>query len=245
MSETERLPRPPASEGSRSPVEESLAEDVELAPAFSLNNSPAQSTRNSFSGHSLSKSSAGLLRSTHSSFSSHQPGAAPSSPSSGPHPAQASPDPEGDELLDLFSVLGLDEDDEKWSIPTDPEDSGVAFSISRSRSHDSNFSSSSAKTTRIRRKRGDTIRASDYAKAPSLGLSGSFDSASAAGAARPTTRRTRSGTVTQASASGARRKHEGWPTIKMRTNAEPLRTDGSEDDELLLKDGDCHRLNST
>ncbi len=108
----------------------------------------------------------------------------------------------------------------------------MAFSVSRSRSHDSNLSSSS---TRVRRKRGDTIRASDYPNAP--GLSTSFDSASATGVGRPATRRTRSGTVTQVDTAG-RRKHDGRPTIKMRTNTEPLRADGNEDDELLLKDGD-------
>ena len=126
----------------------------------------------------------------------------------------------------------MPEDDEKWSIPTEADDSGVAFSASRSRP------SLSASSTRVRRKRGDTIRASDYANTPGLGLSASFDSASAAGVARPVTRRTRSGTVTQANASIARKRQEGWPTIKMRTNAEPLRADESEDDELLLKDCD-------
>ncbi|KAI0687144.1 hypothetical protein C8T65DRAFT_676427 [Cerioporus squamosus] len=108
--------------------------------------------------------------------------------------------------------------------------------MSRSRSHESNLSSSSTKATRIRRKRGDTIRASDYPKAP--GSSISFDSASAVGVGLPATRRTRSGTVTQANTAGAKRKYEGRPTIKMRTNTEPLRADENEDDELLLKDGD-------
>ncbi|TFK90130.1 hypothetical protein K466DRAFT_583993 [Polyporus arcularius HHB13444] len=232
MSETERFPRPPASEGCRSPADEYHTGDVDLAPAFSLSSSPVQSMRSDVSGRPLSKSSLRISGPTSSvSFSSHQPGVPPSSPSSCAPPAQASPDPEGDELLDLFSVLGLDEDEEKWNTAVDPDDSGVAFSMSRSRSHDSNLSSSS---TRVRRKRGDTIRASDYPKVP--GLSSSFDSASAAGVGRP--RRTRSGTVTQVDTAGARRKHDGRPTIKMRTNTEPLRADGNEDDELLLKDGD-------
>lgn len=99
----------------------------------------------------------------------------------------------------------------------------------------------SSKGGRVSRKRGDTIRASDFAKLPA---SASFDGSSGSGltaAPRPPPRRARSGTVTQAaSTSGSgRRKHEGWPTIKMRTTAEPLRVDGDDaDDELLLKDGD-------
>ena len=113
----------------------------------------------------------------------------------------------------------------------------MAFTLSRTQSHDSKLSSSSAKIAR--RKRGDTIRASDYTKLPLSGSSASFDSASAAGAHRVVPKRTRSGTVTQANLSGGpKRKHEGWPTIKMRTSAEPLRADEDEDDELLLKDGD-------
>ncbi|KAI0794102.1 hypothetical protein C8Q74DRAFT_1157406, partial [Fomes fomentarius] len=154
--------------------------------------------------------------------------------------AQASPDSDGDELLELFSILGLDED-EKWNA-SNADDSGVAFALPRSQSHDSKSSSRSVDTFRATRKRGDTIRASDYAKPPFSGYSGSLDSASTAGssgAQRIVARRTRSGTVTQANSSGnSRRKHEGWPTIKMRTNPEPLRAEGSEDDELLLKDGD-------
>ena len=104
MSETERFPRPPASEGSRSPVEELPAGDADLAPAFSLTSSPVPSTRNGKFGHSLFSSSHSL---SGANVPTRQPGATPSFPSSGP-PDQASPDPEGDELLDLFSVLGLD-----------------------------------------------------------------------------------------------------------------------------------------
>ncbi len=109
MSETERFPRPPASEGCRSPADEYHTGDVDLAPAFSLSSSPVQFMRSDVSGRPLSKSSLRICGPTSSvSFSSHQPGVPPSSPSSCAPPAQASPDPEGDELLDLFSVLGLD-----------------------------------------------------------------------------------------------------------------------------------------
>ncbi|KAI0653161.1 hypothetical protein C8Q70DRAFT_896471, partial [Cubamyces menziesii] len=144
------------------------------------------------------------------------------------------PEVDGDELLDLFSVLGLDED-QKWDSFTSVDDSGVAFPEPSAPS-----CPPSANGGRVRRKRGDTIRASDFAQVP---LSASFDSGAAsslAGGLRVPPRRTRSGTVTQASSSGGgRRKHEGWPTIRMRTTAEPLRVDGDEtDDELLLKTGD-------
>ncbi|EIW59797.1 uncharacterized protein TRAVEDRAFT_58455 [Trametes versicolor FP-101664 SS1] len=151
--------------------------------------------------------------------------------------AQLGPGVDGDELLDLFSVLGLDED-EKWGPPAGADDSGIAFSTTGAQS-----AQPSSKGGRVRRKRGDTIRASDFSKLPA---SASFDGGSGSGLAaapRPPPRRARSGTVTQAataSTSGSgRRKHEGWPTIKMRTTAEPLRVDGDDaDDELLLKDGD-------
>lgn len=275
MSETGRFPRPPASEGSRSPEQHPPMSDLELEPAFSLNNSPIIPSYSSKSQHS----SAGLRRSlpvpqlpsTSSARRTVQPSPLPSFPSSAPPPAQASLDTDGDELLELFSILGLDgecrlrksntfalyrnhdaadiadttslclPEDEKWNA-SNADDSGVAFAIPRSYSHDSKSSSRSVDTFRATRKRGDTIRASDYVKPPFLGYSGSFDSASTAGsssAQRIVARRTRSGTVTQANSSGnSRRKHEGWPTIKMRTNPEPLRAEGSEDDELLLKDGD-------
>ncbi|OJT11228.1 hypothetical protein TRAPUB_12272 [Trametes pubescens] len=130
------------------------------------------------------------------------------------------------------------ETDEKWGPPAGADDSGIAFSTSGAPSIQP-----SSKGGRVRRKRGDTIRASDFAKLPA---SASFDGSSGSGLAaapRPPPRRARSGTVTQVattSTSGSgRRKHEGWPTIKMRTTAEPLRVDGDDaDDELLLKDGD-------
>ncbi|KAI0766675.1 hypothetical protein BD413DRAFT_446130, partial [Trametes elegans] len=142
------------------------------------------------------------------------------------------PDVEGDELLDLFSVLGLDED-EKWGSFSDAKDSGIAFSVPPRPAQPS-------ASGRVRRKRGDTIRAADFAQAP---FSASFDGVSSSGfggTQRPPPRRTRSGTVTQATSSGSgRMKHEGWPTIKMRTMGEPLRVEGDDaDDELLLKDGD-------
>ncbi|KAI8969380.1 hypothetical protein BD414DRAFT_503611 [Trametes punicea] len=74
-------------------------------------------------------------------------------------------------------------------------------------------------------------------------MSASFEGCASSGLAsgqRIQPRRTRSGTITQASSSGGgKRKHEGWPTIKMRTTEEPLSVHGDDaDDELLLKDGD-------
>ena len=107
MSETGRFRRPAASEGSRSPEEELPAS--ELAPAFSLPSSPAQSAHSGLSGRPLPKASLSLLDPAPSmSPSAGCPGMPPSSPRPGPSAAQASPDPGGDELLDLFSVLGLD-----------------------------------------------------------------------------------------------------------------------------------------
>ena len=107
MSETGRFRRPAASEGSRSPEEELPAS--ELAPAFSLPSSPAQSAHSGLSGHPLPKPSLSLLDPAPStSPSAGCLGMPPSSPRPGLSAAQASPDPGGDELLDLFSVLGLD-----------------------------------------------------------------------------------------------------------------------------------------
>ncbi|EKM50510.1 uncharacterized protein PHACADRAFT_213433 [Phanerochaete carnosa HHB-10118-sp] len=103
------------------------------------------------------------------------------------------------------------------------------------------------------RKRGDTIRASDYARParPSL----PHESASAARSSNPRmetkktvaasgTRRTRSGTVTLAKPqtngrAQATRRAANLPTIKMRVNDKPLSPQASddEDDELLLTRG--------
>ncbi|KZT09854.1 uncharacterized protein LAESUDRAFT_722004 [Laetiporus sulphureus 93-53] len=129
-----------------------------------------------------------------------------------------------------------------------------------------------SKTTRSkeqthRRKRGDTIRASDFIR-PTLLPSAADDIANTGSSAQTNgsgktqggtrTRRTRSGTVTLAGpASRAtdvqvqgekpkansplrthKRHHEGWPTIRMRIDNSPLRTIAGEDeDELLLKAG--------
>ena len=101
-----------------------------------------------------------------------------------------------------------------------------------------------------RRKRGDTIRASDFARPVA-----SFESASAtvpstarADAegvlAAPQTRRTRSGTVTLAKPAPAARARAGkragkLATIPMKVDDNPLTPQGSdeEDDELLLRRG--------
>ena len=136
----------------------------------------------------------------------------------------------------VANVYRLSEDD-KWRTCMDERvhDSGVMFTTA------SQIDRSVVKT-RMSRTRSDTIRASDYLKQPASTVpSGSASAAGSASSARPNARRTRSGTVTQAStpAVSGKRKHSGWPTIKMRTNAEPLRMQGDDDDdELLLKDGD-------
>ena len=128
-------------------------------------------------------------------------------------------------------------EDQKWTSFHRTNDSGVVLSSSPRFLGARTSTSAVYKDGGARRKRGDTIRASDYTKLPAVGSSASFDSGSKQPSA---SRRTRSGTVTQAGSSGGgtRRKQDGWPTIKMRTNPEPLRADESEDDELLLKDGD-------
>ncbi|KAI9067988.1 hypothetical protein FKP32DRAFT_1609195 [Trametes sanguinea] len=248
MSETERFPRPPASEGSRSPEPNLLVDRSDLGPAFSLHNSPAKQARVIGSGNvgtSAHLGSPGLDFSWQPVEADRQAARRALPPPSldlEPLATRNSLDVDGDELLDLFSILGLDED-EKWAMDCGADDSGVAFSENKPPSPQPH------KGGRIRRKRGDTIRASDFPSAP---LSASFDgyvsSDGLVGGQRVPPRRARSGTITQASststsgsnASGSgRRKHEGWPTIKMRTTAEPLRVHGDDaDDELLLKDGD-------
>ncbi|KAI1793492.1 hypothetical protein LXA43DRAFT_1081394 [Ganoderma leucocontextum] len=233
LSETKQYPRPAASEGSRSPELQFRIPESDLGPAFSLSSSPISSASR-IRPNRMAPTGSLQSASCHDPSDSRRdfPGP-PSSPSSGA-PVQVCPDSEGDELLDLFSVLGLDED-QKWSGFHRADDSGVVLSSS-SRSLEARTSTSAvAKNGEVRRKRGDTIRASDYTKLPAMVSSASFDSASTQ---HPASRRTRSGTVTQASSGGTRRKHDGWPTIKMRTNPEPLRADETGDDELLLKDGD-------
>lgn len=103
-----------------------------------------------------------------------------------------------------------------------------------------------------RRKRGDTIRASDFKRSASGGvpLSGTT-STTESRSTRSSTRRTRSGTVTlsypgSASTAGlsdkakvpaaAGRRRKPLPTIKMKIDDDPLPPQGSdeEDDELLL-----------
>ncbi|KAH9857244.1 hypothetical protein C2E23DRAFT_720543 [Lenzites betulinus] len=235
MSGTERFPRPPASEGSRSP-ELSLSEvNSDLAPAFSLHSSPvglahgaAYETSMTFARLGSSKAKLGAP------VGNGGPPVLPLSAGFNTRSAPPTSAADGDELLDLFSILGLDED-EKWGPFAGADDSGVAFPDA-----DPQGPEPPSKGGRVTRKRGDTIRASDFAKMPA---SASFDGSSGsslASAQRVPPRRARSGTVMQATSSGSgRRKHEGWPTIKMRTTEEPLRVDGDEaDDELLLKDGD-------
>ncbi|KAH9893528.1 hypothetical protein C8Q73DRAFT_697354 [Cubamyces lactineus] len=236
MSETERFPRPPASEGSRSPELNLTVVNSDLAPAFSFHDSPVQGANDrkfaALGTAARSDSSGSCVLAAAADDEDGIPGPPPSSPSSGPPSVGISPEVDGDELLDLFSVLGLDED-HKWdSFSID--DSGIAFPEPPAPA------CASTNGGRVRRKRGDTIRASDFTQ---ISLSTSFDSGAASsivGGQRVPPRRTRSGTVTQAPSSGSgRKKHEGWPTIKMRTTEEPLRVDGDEtDDELLLKSGD-------
>ena len=114
---------------------------------------------------------------------------------------------------------------------------------------------------RPRRKRGDTIRASDFVRPAGETSSTSFMKESQyTKISRSSTRRTRSGTVTLANSSsisalsmndkgkmngtgvGATkpvnkgRQRKAPPTIKMKIDSEPLPPQGSdeEDDELLL-----------
>lgn len=129
-------------------------------------------------------------------------------------------------------------EDQKWANFHGVHDSGVVLSSSPQSLETRTSSTSTVAKHGGGRKRGDTIRASDYTKFPAIGSPASFNS-SLPPKQLSVSRRTRSGTVTQASnSSGTRRKHDGWPTIKMRTNPEPLRADEAGDDELLLKDGD-------
>ncbi len=110
MSETERLPRAPAQEGSRSPQETVAVANSELAPAFSLHNSPVETSRRASSDRTVTLARCGsfvpgslvladgdvnLSGSSHSSRNSSRS-------------ARLGPGVDGDELLDLFSVLGLD-----------------------------------------------------------------------------------------------------------------------------------------
>ena len=110
MSETERSPRAPASEGSRSPAEVPPINQVDLEPAFSISQHAPNSS------HKIRPRTT-ATNSTYQSSGSTAPssGIRPDSPGSfllssnpSPSPVQASPCPDGDELLDLFSVLGLD-----------------------------------------------------------------------------------------------------------------------------------------
>ena len=113
MSETERFPRPPASEGSRSPESQPAATASCLGPAFSLNNSPVNTAERTGSNKNVAAALTVSVKSLPPDDSSDTrrdlPGTRPSSCSSlGLDESQAVPDLEGDELLDLFSVLGLD-----------------------------------------------------------------------------------------------------------------------------------------
>lgn len=119
-----------------------------------------------------------------------------------------------------------------------------------------------------RRKRGDTIRASDFVHPPvsASGASATTNPKASNATNEVHARRTRSGTVTLAdfaastSASRAaaervrteqgrlkptspmrthKRNREGWPTIRMKIDEQPLLavTGDEDDDELLLKAG--------
>ena len=107
LSETKQYPRPPASEGSRSLELESRISESDLGPAFSLSSSPISSASRIRPNRSAVTRSLQSASSQGSSDSRKDLAGPPSSPGTGP-PVRISPDPEGDELLDLFSVLGLD-----------------------------------------------------------------------------------------------------------------------------------------
>ncbi len=194
--------------------------------------------------------------------------------------SSASPKLESDELGNMFSGLGLagmflgfkfislcltrrgltpDNPSEGSSGKVD--DSGIGLVNTRESSSKASTSDVSEKQARPRRKRGDTIRASDFLRsaaggAPLSGTTATTESRSA----RSSTRRTRSGTVTlsypgnastlslsdkakvsatessstNVTTKGRRRKL--LPTIKMKIDDDPLPPQGSdeEDDELLL-----------
>ena len=107
MSETERFPRPPASEGSRSPRPQ--PDQLELESPFSPKDTKPTSSRKIRSNEiDSNKPYDSFPTAASPDLRIDCPEPPPSSPSSGLPPAQASPDPDGDELLDLFSVLGLD-----------------------------------------------------------------------------------------------------------------------------------------
>ncbi|GJE91263.1 hypothetical protein PsYK624_074120 [Phanerochaete sordida] len=242
---------------------------VSLDPAFSPDVAPASPLQEHFS---LSKPPAPAANVPRPVIST--PGANRRSPTVRASPLQS---PGGREVADLFQTLDLDGRYARGSDEGD--DSGVGLektvlahqSPSRSRSsaepHD--FPENDVEPSRAARasadpaadedrpqthgrKRGDTIRASDYAR-PAM----PHESASTARPSEPRalpkksvvvpgTRRTRSGTVTlarpQTQAPGkprATRRAANLPTIKMRINDKPLSPQGSdeEDDELLLRRG--------
>ncbi|KAF9820869.1 hypothetical protein IEO21_01096 [Rhodonia placenta] len=173
-------------------------------------------------------------------------------------------DTDGEELRDLFSTMGLDEDEEQKRTA-----SSILANASSVTSH-SRLRSDSPKTisqsTRSKehihsRKRGDTIRASDSSRLPNLPGGSTTDLNSQANVAVSSTRtaRTRSGTVTLANFAAStpasrmvaertraeivlasplhthKHKRGGWPAIRTTFNDEPLRIASDEDsDDELL-----------
>ncbi|KAL4252884.1 hypothetical protein ABKN59_003608 [Abortiporus biennis] len=159
---------------------------------------------------------------------------------------------DNEELHDMFSVLGLDEEPPF-------NDSGIEFAEPPSPLAEKS-------STGHRRKRGDTIRASDFPSRPILKpvSSASIPEVSQSTKASRPTRRTRSGTVTLASiksaasssqatstatfigegtansrGNGQKQARRRRPTIKVKIDDEPLPPQASdeEDDELLLVHG--------
>ncbi|KAH9943821.1 hypothetical protein B0H21DRAFT_475303 [Amylocystis lapponica] len=140
-------------------------------------------------------------------------------------------------------------DDEKWaSVAVSRSSPELSITLARSRSYEPPAPNSArTKEQTHRRKRGDTIRASDFAPL-------SESEADKAGSPRPPpTRRTRSGTVTLstivASAGQAqvpppapayRRRNGALPMTKVAINDEALCAAAEDsDDELLLRPGGC------
>ena len=107
LSETKQYPRPPASGGSRSPGLQSRVSVSNLEPAFSLSSSPISSASRIRPNKMAIARSVRSVSSQESSDGRRNLPSPPSSLSSG-LPVQVNLDPEGDELLGLFSVLGLD-----------------------------------------------------------------------------------------------------------------------------------------
>ncbi|OBZ73884.1 hypothetical protein A0H81_05932 [Grifola frondosa] len=175
-----------------------LGPELELGPAFSP--APCSPTLVRVPASALSRSASAPTHAV-------QNGA-------GRFPAKASPDVEGDELQDMFSVFGLNENVKKVSNEN-VDDSGISFSPIAFAPclscllgfHKRVVVNEVARGARTRRTRSGTV------------------------------------TLAAAKAPPHRRRQEGRPTIKMKIHDDRLSVaPGEEDDELLLKPGDTKKM---